>query len=107
MWRKDIFEKRIAKRYVLLFLLVVQSGTAQVAPEENKETKATNTSEKEPHLKGLLLGVHGARETMFEIGYFNYKLIENRGKNDQGSGYSISTEHYINDNYIVAPKLAI
>ena len=26
--------------------------------------------EKNPSLKGILLGVHGARETMFEIGYF-------------------------------------
>lgn len=68
----------------------------------------TNTSifDEETPKKGILLGIHAARETMFEIGYFNYKRIENRGKNSQGKGYSISTEHYINRNYIIAPKFA-
>jgi hypothetical protein len=81
---------------------------AQLAPEEivpQNKLGYNADGEKYPRLRGVVLGIHGARETMFEIGYFNYQS-ENAGYGDGGKGYSISTEHYINNNYIIAPKIA-
>lgn len=101
---------------VALLLFIFQLGIAQIAPEEDAVIK-DNTKEEmwqnyvnEPKLKGIILGVHGARETMFEIGYFNYLWEEDYNSKIPiigGLGYSLSTEHYINDNYIIAPKAAI
>jgi len=91
-----------------IVLLMCQSINAQIAPEENvKQNKLGVKSEpkKDPPLRGIVLGVHGARETMVEIGYFNYAFTYS-GYGNSGTGYSISTEHYINNNYIVAPKIA-
>ncbi|QHI38359.1 hypothetical protein IMCC3317_37510 [Kordia antarctica] len=105
--------KKRAIYCVLIVLFISQAGIAQVAPEENiKKNKLELESdfEKSPKLKGIILGVHGARETMFEIGYFYYDWIEQTsGKIPAigGLGYSISIENYINHNYIIAPKTAI
>lgn len=94
---------------VLLLLLVFQFGIAQMAPEESFDKKSTTTIKYSPKLKGMLLGVHGARETMIEIGYFYYDWTNLPGKIPAigGFGYSVTTEHYINHNYIIAPKAAI
>lgn len=95
---------------IFLFLVVCQIGMAQLALEENDVKQTKEYFEKNPSLKGILLGVHGARETMFEIGYFHYNWTENiKSKVPAigGFGYAISTEHYINQNYIIAPKAAI
>lgn len=94
-----------------MFILMCQFGMAQLAPEEDYENKANklglkSDNEKYPPSRGIVLGIHGARETMFEIGYFNYKWGRNDGYGKGGGGYSISTEHYINRNYIIAPKIA-
>jgi hypothetical protein len=94
--------------YSVLLFLICQFGNAQIAPEENiKKNKLGVESEpkKDPPLRGIIFGIHGARETMFEIGYFNY-AFEYIGYGDSGVGYSISTEHYVNKNYIIAPKIA-
>lgn len=94
------------KSYIT-FVLVLISQLALSQTETTSTSKSfKEITEKNISKKGILLGIHIARETMFEVGYFNYKFTENRGKNDQGSGYSISTEHYINRNYIIAQKLA-
>ncbi|WP_430410056.1 hypothetical protein [Kordia sp.] len=99
------------KRTYLVFLLLMafQFGIAQIAPEEEVDKNTTETFEKTPRLKGLLLGIHGARETMFEIGYFDYLWVNEDGKIPAigGFGYSLTTEHYINQNYIIAPKVAL
>lgn len=99
-------KKRLYCTFILI--LICQFGMAQIAPEEdtvkNKLGFETD-SEKYPSLNGVIFGIHGARETMFEIGYF-YSQWENVGYGDGGKGYSISTEHYINNNYIIAPKIA-
>lgn len=95
---------------VLLVALMYQFGNAQIAPEESAGKKDKIEIKDHPKLRGILLGVHGARETMFEIGYFEFDWIEiTSGKIPiiGGAGYSISTEHYINDKYIIAPKAAI
>ncbi|MBC8753283.1 hypothetical protein H2O64_01285 [Kordia sp. YSTF-M3] len=102
-------KKRVLYSLVAV-LLICQLGIAQIAPEENIEKKNKIAQKDHPKLKGMLLGVHGARETMFEIGYFYYDWTEiTTGKIPAigGAGYSISTEHYINHNYIIAPKAAI
>ncbi|WP_298418551.1 hypothetical protein [uncultured Kordia sp.] len=47
---------------------------------------------------------------MIDIGYFYYDWIEMASSKIPiigGTGYSISTEHYINQDYIIAPKAAI
>ncbi|WP_298513778.1 hypothetical protein [uncultured Kordia sp.] len=93
-----------------LLLMWSQFGIAQLAPEEDYENKKnklgfSSDGEKYPPSRGLILGIHGARETMFEIGYFHYKK-EDAGYGDAIKGYTISTEHYINKNYIIAPKIA-
>ncbi len=47
---------------------------------------------------------------MIEIGYFYDDWIEMASSKIPiigGTGYSISTEHYINQDYIIAPKAAI
>lgn len=93
-----------------IFILMCQFGMAQLAPEEDHENKANklglkSDNEKFPASRGIVLGIHGARETMFEIGYFNSKK-ENAGYGYGIKGYTISTEHYINRNYIIAPKIA-
>ena len=93
-----------------IVVLICQFGNAQIAPEETVEKENKTKIYNHPTLKGMLLGIHGARETMFEIGYFYYDWTEiTTGKIPAigGTGYSISTEHYINDNYIIAPKAAI
>ncbi|EDP98077.1 hypothetical protein U8527_18930 [Kordia algicida OT-1] len=100
-------KKSILYSTILVFFLC-QFGNAQIATEE--ETKKNKLgfeaeAEKYPLLNGVLFGVHGARETMIEIGYFQYQW-GNAGYGDGGKGYSISTEHYINDDYIIAPKIA-
>ena len=95
---------------MFLFLFVYQIGIAQIAPEESSAKQSKEYFKKNPALKGILLGIHGARETMFEIGYFHYNWTENiKSKVPAigGFGYAISTEHYINQNYIIAPKAAI
>jgi len=95
---------------ILFFLFIFQLGIAQLAPEENQTNKSENLNDKTEALQGILLGVHGARETMFEIGYFYYDWTEITSSKIPmigGLGYSISTEHYINYNYIIAPKAAI
>lgn len=95
---------------ILVFLLIFQFGRAQLAPEENQTNKSENLNNKRDALQGIILGVHGARETMFEIGYFYYDWTEITTSKIPiigGTGYSISTEHYINQNYIIAPKAAI
>lgn len=92
----------------ILLLFFCQLGIAQLAPEEDVvENKLGFETETEKYLPfdGILFGVHGARETMVEIGYFHYQW-GNAGYGDGGKGYSISTEHYINDNYVIAPKIA-
>lgn len=99
--------------YSVLLFLICQFGNAQIAPEENiKKNKLGVESEpkKDPPLRGIIFGIHGARETMFEIGYFEFDWIEITSSKMPiigGTGYSISIEHYINDNYIIAPKAAI
>ncbi|AXG68065.1 hypothetical protein KORDIASMS9_00254 [Kordia sp. SMS9] len=100
-------KKRVAYCTFILFM-ICQFGMAQLAPEETKvpnKLGIKEDSEKYPASRGILFGVHGARETMFELGYFNYKW-DYVGYGDIGMGYSISTEHYINHNYIIAPKIA-
>ncbi|PTX63670.1 hypothetical protein C8N46_101272 [Kordia periserrulae] len=99
-------KKRVLCSMIVLFLYHI--GIAQMAPEEPiKKNKLgfENESEEYPPLDGIVLGVHGARETMFEIGYFHYQW-GSAGYGDVGKGYAISTEHYINDKYIIAPKIA-
>ncbi len=92
-----------------MLMLICQLGMAQVTPEKNNEdvTSTGFLGKNNPPLKGMILGVHGARETMFEIGYFYYEWVGGSGKNYGGRGYSISTEHYINKNYIIVPKIAV
>ncbi|WP_046758089.1 hypothetical protein [Kordia jejudonensis] len=98
------------KMCICIVLFGLQFGIAQLAPEETITSKETTVDERNPALRGIILGVHGARETMFEVGYFNYDWVEYLDTKIPaigGLGYSISTEHYINHNYIIAPKAAI
>ena len=95
-----------------IFILMCQFGMAQLAPEEDNENLGLiGYAKQNPPLRGIILGIHGARETMFEIGYFNYHWTEDSVAQKipiiGGMGYSVSTEHYINHNYIIAPKAAI
>ena len=95
---------------IFIFVFMFQIVSAQVAPEENNTKETATVVEKNIPLQGVILGVHGARETMFEIGYFYYDWIEEPSSKIPaigGLGYSISTEHYINDNYIITPKAAV
>lgn len=95
---------------VILLLFIVQFGIAQITPEENSTKQVKNFLKNHPSLQGIILGVHGAQETMFEIGYFSYDWIEDIGNKVPaigGFGYSLSTEHYINKSYIITPKAAI
>ena len=84
------------KRILVLLLLLSQFGIAQVVFKEKDDVSSY----------GILLGVHGARETMVEIGFFKSEWFGGSGKEKAGRGFSISTEHYINEDYIIAPKLA-
>ena len=84
-------------RIVLLLVFVCQLNMAQTITEEKKNDDTTSSL-------GILLGVHGARETIFEIGFFKNNWF-GTGKYQGGSGFSVSTEHYINENYIIAPKV--
>lgn len=92
----------------LILIMTCQLGMAQLAPKEVPKSNKLGVKvdvEKYPPTEGLIIGIHGARETMFEIGYFKHTW-EYIGYGEGGKGYSISTEHYINDNYIIAPKIA-
>ena len=78
--------------------------------EEQEKITIWKLFRSEPKLEGILFGVHGARETMFEIGYFQYLWEENLDSKIPivaGSGYSLTTEHYINKDYVIAPKAAV
>lgn len=57
----------------------------------------------------MVLGIHGFKNTMFEIGYFRYNWVNEASKIPiiGGFGYSATTEQYINENYIIAPKAAV
>ncbi len=101
-------KKRVAYCTFILFM-ICQFGMAQIAPEEVPKSNKLGVevdAEKYPPTEGLILGIHGARETMFEIGYFKQQW-EDVVYGDGGKGYSISTEHYVNRNYIIAPKIAV
>jgi hypothetical protein len=104
-----MFKRVLLNTFILI--LICQFGVAQ----GNSERELTGKEKWKnflaiPKLEGILLGVHGARETMFEIGYFQYMWEEDTHSKIPligGLGYSLSTEHYINDNYVIAPKAAI
>lgn len=86
-----------------------QLGIAQIASEESAAIKAKIEIKEDPKLKGILLGMHGFKNTTFEIGYFYYNWVNASGKIPMigGYGYSVTTEHYINDDYIIAPKIGV
>lgn len=96
--------KKIKNHIAFVLVLISQFVMAQMVTT-NTPKSFNEITEKNISKKGILLGIHIARETMFEIGYLNYEF-QDTGKTASGRGYSISTEHYINRNYIIAPKLA-
>ncbi|MEM6719721.1 MAG: hypothetical protein AAF611_10420 [Bacteroidota bacterium] len=95
-------------KVVLLLIVFCQLVVAQETLQKEKDTITLwKLFKTEPTLKGVVLGVHGARETMFEIGYFQYLWVEELESKIPivgGMGYSLSTEHYINEDYVIAPK---
>ena len=99
---KNIFIGKTKLCCMLVFIVASQFAFAQTTSTQKSTSKI---EEKQIKKKGILLGLHAARETMFEVGYFSYEF-EDTGKTAHGRGYSISTEHYMNQNYIIAPKVA-
>jgi len=97
-------------KVVFVALFVCQLVLSQGYVEKEKDTISFwKFFKSEQKLEGIVLGVHGAREAMFEIGYFQYLWEENLNTKIPlvgGFGYSLSTEHYINEDYVIAPKVA-
>lgn len=92
---------------MLGLLLCCQFGMAQVAPEEHTKegNKLVFKTDNNLTSTGILLGVHGARETMFEVGFFTVKWFGDGENSNIGAGFLLSTEHYINKDYVIAPKV--
>jgi hypothetical protein len=86
---------------VLLIALMYQFGNSQIAPKESVDEKLELEKKDEPILEGMLLRMHGFKNTVFEIGYFRYNWVNEASKIPiiGGFGYSATTEHYINENY--------